>query len=479
MFKTRTITAALSDKALERVPRMFDASAPTIFSELLQNARRSGATIVYAALGPAEEATRVRIMDDGTGIQDPQVLLTFGENGWEGQAASREDAAGMGLACLAHHGCTVTSSSSGRDAWTAHLTPKAFQGKAAAEVRAAVPPSAPDQVAADFRLGTAVEFLFPEDMGRLAAMLSAAAKHFPLPVHLIRKDAGNASTFICERNDFLRGAVRTEDQGDIRIGTFRNRRYKSDPSLNFHGRLLSPDFAQLMTPDRHAWHARVDVVDCPDLKLTLPARDFLVRNDFAADLRRRVRKALYQGIIEEGSSPLSHQQFEEERSLGIDAPEPPRKLQGWEPKAPEDIYEPSPMTPFTNVPEGAFLVSGKILAPAGCTLKDALDPGELGLAFHAMPEYAGYGWYDVLPILTDLAFEPGPEVPQPDAGKAQPSFTDTRLTENRFWRPRPPGRGGKKRQRPGADSPWAFNLQKTCGIMHACAPLPPKHSACA
>ena len=48
----------------------------------------------------------VTIADDGSGIADPAVLLSFGENGWSDDLVRREDAAGFGFASLSRRGCS-------------------------------------------------------------------------------------------------------------------------------------------------------------------------------------------------------------------------------------------------------------------------------------------------------------------------------------------------------------------------------------
>ena len=84
-----------------------------VFSETLQNSRRAGATRIRVAIaGPADTGPlTVTVTDDGAGIVDPAVLLSFGENGWSEDLVRREDAAGMGMLSLARRGCTVSSRS--------------------------------------------------------------------------------------------------------------------------------------------------------------------------------------------------------------------------------------------------------------------------------------------------------------------------------------------------------------------------------
>ena len=101
MNDTATIRARIHDSAIRRVTRTFTATLADIFTETLQNSRRAGATRVRVAVaGPADTGPlTVTVTDDGAGIADPAVLLSFGENGWSEDLVRREDAAGMGMLC--------------------------------------------------------------------------------------------------------------------------------------------------------------------------------------------------------------------------------------------------------------------------------------------------------------------------------------------------------------------------------------------
>ena len=100
----QTITARVHGNAINRVPKLFTDSLCAIFTELLQNARRAGATRLNVNTSttcvtpPNSAAHCITVADNGAGIADPAILLSFGETGWDNATATREDAAGMGLA---------------------------------------------------------------------------------------------------------------------------------------------------------------------------------------------------------------------------------------------------------------------------------------------------------------------------------------------------------------------------------------------
>ena len=136
---TATIRARIHDSAIKRVTRTFAATLADAFTEILQNARRGGATRVRVAVTGTDGDIAVTVTDDGAGIADAGVLLSFGENGWNEDLVRREDAAGMGMLSLARRGCTVSSrprNSDGTTApgWRVELAPEHFLGEDAAEV---------------------------------------------------------------------------------------------------------------------------------------------------------------------------------------------------------------------------------------------------------------------------------------------------------------------------------------------------------
>lgn len=81
----------------------------TIVSELLQNARRAGASYVVVEYDAAAQTLMVR--DDGGGIDDFQKLFTFGESGWDDTTVANETAFGLGFtkSLYAAKSCTVLS----------------------------------------------------------------------------------------------------------------------------------------------------------------------------------------------------------------------------------------------------------------------------------------------------------------------------------------------------------------------------------
>ena len=179
------IHARVGDSAIDKVTRLFSAGLADIFTETLQNSRRGGANRVAATIEQDCDSTRVTITDDGDGIADPAILLTFGESDWKAGIAEAEDPAGFGLLALSRRGCTLRWRVPGGDpspGCRLVLDPAHFLGRDAAHV-------VPDD-SAPWPHGTAITFeaseaphsvrAFLETAARLA-VYSAMAQAYPAP----------------------------------------------------------------------------------------------------------------------------------------------------------------------------------------------------------------------------------------------------------------------------------------------------------
>ena len=131
------IRARVGDSAIDKVTRLFSAGLADIFTETLQNSRRGGANRVAATIEQDGDITRVTLADDGEGIADPAVLLTFGESNWKPGIAEAEDPAGFGLLALSRRGCTLRWRVPDQDpspGYRLALEPAHFLGRDAAHV---------------------------------------------------------------------------------------------------------------------------------------------------------------------------------------------------------------------------------------------------------------------------------------------------------------------------------------------------------
>jgi hypothetical protein len=96
---------------LVRNMRFSFTNSVNVLSEMMQNARRAGATMVQFSY--SEDGTLV-VIDNGKGIDDFQKLLTLSESGWDAELVVREHAFGQGFFSALHSGKHVTVESRGR-----------------------------------------------------------------------------------------------------------------------------------------------------------------------------------------------------------------------------------------------------------------------------------------------------------------------------------------------------------------------------
>lgn len=384
---------------------MYAASLADAFSEGLQNARRAGAGAVRIRVSePVPGRRTVRIQDDGCGIADPTVLLSFGENGWSEELVAREDAAGMGVLALARRGCRVCSRPAGGEGWSVALEAEHFAGKADARVLA-------DEAAPHPR-GTAVEFAADENASAIRRAAQAAARHYPLPV--LFEDATaceRPEEEVLERTDFLAHADHVEDWQGIRFGVFRSHRQTArygQSDLNFHGLTLDAQLPQVVSlAELHpCWTVRADVLDCPRLELVLPARQEIVQNAFLKELRDAARLAIYRAMSAARDPRPAFEDWQRARAGGIEIAQPSPRLRPWVPDLAEAYAWNHPDRGLKPLGSGALIVEWDADPREQQAFSRAA--GQAGLTehlFEADRRLQGYEWYDGTGRMADMAVE--------------------------------------------------------------------------
>ncbi len=411
----RTIRARIHESAVRRVTRIYAATLSEIFAETFQNSRRASAARVrisvsapadrpeQTAAAAGETPLTVTIADDGMGIADPVVLLSFGQNGWDDALVCREDAAGFGFASLARRNCTVSSrprSSDGEIAlgWRVELEPSHFLGEAEAEVQ--VHDDAP------YPYGTAISFQATEAAAAIRAAAEAAARHYPLPVIFEDRTDGDAGTEELPRRAFLDGAVHAERWRGLAFGVFRNRRdgYR-DPDLSFFGLTLTVGLPTVETVHGPAWTVLADVDDCPDLELVLPARKEAVENAFLKEMREAARLAIYRAMAADPNPRPAFEDWSRAREAGIEMTPPPAVLRPWRPSIAhvDDWRDPPKLAP---VSKDALVMACETEPPEDQALWRAAErDGAAPRLFEADRRLDGYDWYDGLDRATGIAVE--------------------------------------------------------------------------
>ena len=400
MNDTPTIRARIHESAIRRVTRTFAASIGEVFSETLQNSRRAGATRVRVAVtGSADTGPlTVTVTDDGAGIVDPAVLLSFGENGWSEELVAAEDAAGMGMLSLARRGCTVSSRprpTSGDPApgWRVELQPAHFLGEAAAEIHA--------DDGAPWPHGTAVSFQAAgsENAVTIRRAIENAARHYPLPVMFEDVPDTPAGGEQLDRRAFLDGALHVERWRGLVFGAFKDRWYGfglNDPDVNFHGLTVSAQLPRIESVTGECWTVGADIVDCPELELVLPARKEPVETPFLEEMRAAARLAIYRSMAADPDPRPSFADRKRAHEADIDIAPPPPELLPWRPGLADvdDWREPPKREP---VGSDALLMACDPEPPEAQALWRAAERNDIARRlFEPDRRLEGYAWYDAI-----------------------------------------------------------------------------------
>ena len=385
--RPREIRADIHHDAIDRVSRFFNATVRDCLNEIMQNSRRAGATGVVIT---TNAAGRISVTDDGSGIADPQSLLSFGLSDWSETTSNSEDPAGMGVYALARmRDITITSHCPATGAaWQVELDEEIFSGARAGTVQPINP--------ADIAPGTTVAFTTNSESrySYLEEEAKRAARFYPLPVTINGHDA--------EQKDFLADCSYIEEWQGLRIGVKNQRRHYGEPGINFHGVTIEDQINCHMITRRKDWQTMTDVVDAPQMELTLPARKDVVKNDFIDALQTACRRATYRAMAQsETVVEISFRQQKEAAELGVTLPTPPSRLHAWQPNmADRERMDYHPDERRNDVLADSIRVEAATEAREDLTLAIALEDSEIiRRMYSADSQMSGFVWYEEMTVL--------------------------------------------------------------------------------
>jgi hypothetical protein len=333
----KTIKAKVSEKVLEKATRFFTGSVKDRTAEVLQNARRSKATLVeinqelvinkvQLPSGEFKEEpgqSVVTVQDNGFGIQDWDKLLHLGASGWNQETQKSEDPAGIGLFSLAPR--CVTIQSRGK---IAIIEGDAWLGKYDVEVRE---DTSKDRV----EVGTRLRFVddywgyaknevyghgFVEDKPTRAMTSVSSFSDMQISFNgkLIPK-----SDFIFKDHPFtidrqLNVAVQMIDHNTLNGSTAHcdSLYYHTyNPGMiNFFGHVIITQFP----PKVNGLCFLIDILGESDIKFVLPDRNRIVENAAHKQLVDLCNKMYLEYVRDSGKShALSYSWFQKAQELGV------------------------------------------------------------------------------------------------------------------------------------------------------------------
>ena len=405
----RIIRASVGPKVLAHAADFFNHSPDTIFSELIQNARRAVATSFDVTLKDlGDGSTWVTIQDNGIGINDPADLLRFGGSAWDATTEDQERPAGMGFFSLASYGVSVESKD-----WSMDISPEAFRGDADVLVHRIFIPH--DEQ------GTRLSFTLPFLYANIAKALSDCGKHAPIKVSLNGEGI--------EQSEYLSNAVFVVETLGVKIGVFQGKFFKpgdhyrfSDgdvprKSISFFGHLLDGLGKHIdVISIRNGITSGIEIVDSSAIHLVLPTRHTVVQDEGFKAIAAAAEKALYQYLASLPDVVYSFEVYERGIDLGVPMQIPPfGELHGWMVGDPYDNIEYYSNEPATFIdlrsPENAakltfFSLDDSVI---GRALGKVLEEFDKSNGLHLVNQdglFRGYPGYDsILSAKISIVFE--------------------------------------------------------------------------
>lgn len=393
-MSTATIRGSVGARLLDKADRLFPNNDAGIWIEVLQNARRAGATSIEVSIQELAnpQGCLISVQDDGCGIDDFQKLVALGDSEWAEETERAEDPAGMGFFSLCHSEVEVYSGCQ-----FVRITPEVFLGKAEAKI----------EQSEMFVAGTRLRFRRSSTKVELIAALERVSRFLPLEVRL----QGQA----LPRHDFLEGALVRELIDGIEVGFATEFMHADgncyDDNWNFYGARLrhAPmDFTGLLLPGQTApatIRARFQVLETGTVKLQLPDRKGVIEDESLRQFLRKARAVAYRFFQAQPKHGLPYVNWQEAKDMGILLPEATPLLKTWH-AWPQD----SGAEGMFGTCEARLLqrLDNVILAPRDLpiahTLEAALNScanldADLYLAERA---FKGYSWYDKLPRIVNM-----------------------------------------------------------------------------
>ena len=293
------IQAQVSKRLLTKASRLFTGTLDGRIIEILQNARRAGATEVSIT----NREGLVTVRDNGSGIDDFAKLLDLGDSSWDDAMEEAEDPAGVGVFCLAPRKVGICSSRKKlvitKDGWT----------------------------------GTPLELIQIEDMVNGTELVFADE---PWELVKVQKHAVFSGLKVvvdgktCPQQPFTssravhypelgcRIEVRNRDRLNEWHKQWRESYYRDSVLVNFHGQIVNCQYS----PVSEDLVFLVDMTGEPTgIRMMLPARTQLIENKAFKTLKAAIEIEAYRFIQRRGSHKLPFAEYKRAAELGITLPE--------------------------------------------------------------------------------------------------------------------------------------------------------------
>jgi hypothetical protein len=387
-----TVQARVNPRLLSKAERLFTGTLDGRIIEILQNARRAGATEAHIQ----NEDGRVTVRDDGRGIADFSTLLDLGRSGWDERLENAEDPAGVGVFCLAPREVSIVSGDrkvliAGKG-WTG----EPVQVQVTDETITGTTLTFQD---APWQFETVEKHAVFTGMKVIVDGKECACEPFVSEAAMLHPELG-CQIEVRERTALSRWH-----------GEWKHSYYAENVLVNFHGQVVLLTY----TPVSEHLQFLVDLTGEPTgIRLMLPARTRLVENKAFEVLKIAIEKDVYKYIQRRGSHQLKFSEYRRAKELGIELPEA-------EPVFRVGLLTGEPVEPVAVVKPADFPLAECYRLSQSC--RDADEQNEanahllsaLGefespfIVVDIMPAYDGYDWAK-LPVVERIEVKAGKQI---------------------------------------------------------------------
>jgi len=294
-----TICAKVDPRLLTKADRLFTGSTEGRIIEILQNARRAGATEVRIS----NKEGFVTIIDNGSGIDDFQKLLDLGGSGWDEKLEAGEDPAGVGLFSLAPRRLKILSKfhevTIDKDGWTGQ----------------------PVEVTESEEMIKGTKLIFRDEKGWDFETVQKQAVFAGIKVIVDGKYCHTMPFCSEEAVNYPELGCQVEVVSEVSRyhQKWMSYYYQSKALVNFHGQVVELDYWPGKV--RSSIHVLIDLTEQTQIRLMLPARTKLVENDALKALKEAIEIEYYRYFQKQKDHSLYYDEYLRAKELGIDLPE--------------------------------------------------------------------------------------------------------------------------------------------------------------
>jgi hypothetical protein len=294
-----TICAKVNPRLLTKADRLFTGTLDGRIIEILQNARRAGATEVVIT----NENGLVSVQDNGSGIDDFSKLLDLGDSDWDQAMEQAEDPAGVGVFCLAPRKVTICSKGK-----KVVISKAGWTGKPMELTEVDEPCNGTMLTFAD----EPWELLKVQKHAVFSGLkVIVDGKSCPQQRFTSRR-AVSYPELGCKIE------VRERDHISEWHKQWRDSYYHDTVIVNFHGQIVKLTYG----PVSENLVFLVDMTGEPTgIRMMLPARTRLVENKAFEQLKAAIEIETYRFIQKRGSHKLPFNEYKRAEELGIELPE--------------------------------------------------------------------------------------------------------------------------------------------------------------